>query len=294
MSQYVEKVSIIMMTYNNWRLIEDAILSVYEQSYKNIELIISDDGTLDFDLNYVNNMLNISTNKTLKSVVIVNKDNVATVKNFNSAIREAKGDLIIPLSADDIFSDSNVVSDIVHEFNIRKCKILTGLRKSINATKYTKSLPEINKRKYFIDRNTSLYRLMVDGNFISGASTYYHRSVFDFIGFFDEKYRLLEDYPFYIKALSHGVNIALFEREVIQYGLGGVSTSKVKHPALIDDTKKLVLNILQDNSLSLFDRRKVFYRIFLTTKEKLAITSLCRYPDQALTFLLSKFLSKFN
>lgn len=292
MSQYVGKVSIIMLTYNNWRLIEEAILSVYEQSYKDIELIISDDGTLDFDLNYVNKILSQPKNKTLKFLVLANKDNEGTVKNFNSAIRKATGDLIIPLSADDSFSDSNVVSDIVHEFNIRKCKILTGLRKPINATKYTKALPEIKNRKYFIDRNTLLYRLMVDGNFISGAATYYHRSVFDVIGFFDEKYRLLEDYPFYIKALSQGVDIILFEREVIKYGVEGVSTSKVKHPALINDFKNNALGILQDDRLTFFDKRKIFYRSFLTKNEKLTLKNLCMYPEQSIMFIFSKLIGK--
>lgn len=294
MTKYVEKVSIIMLTYNNWRLIEKAISSVMEQTYENIELIISDDGTIDFNSNYIKAILRKSKNKTIDTIVLANLNNIGTVKSFNSAIKKATGDLIIPLSADDLFSDSKVVSDLVNEFNMRKCKLLTGLRRPFDTTKDLEVLPDIKERKYFHNCNELLYRLIINGNFISGASTYYHRSVFESIGFFDEKYKLLEDYPFYIKALSKGIMIELFEREVIQYSLGGVSTSKVRHPALLIDFKTVTLVILKESNLSFFDRRRVFYRFFLTKKEKLLIQSFFKYPDQAITFFFSKFLSKFS
>ncbi|MSC67971.1 glycosyltransferase [Faecalibacterium prausnitzii] len=48
--------------------------------------------------------------------IIINQENVGTVKNMNGALKQAQGEIIIPLAADDIFYNDHVITDIVKRF----------------------------------------------------------------------------------------------------------------------------------------------------------------------------------
>ena len=73
------------------------------------------------------------------------------------------------------------------------------------------------------------------GNFVSGASTYYKKEIFDKYGLFDEKYKLLEDYPFYVNLAFNNEKIGYIDYPTIQYELGGISTASNRNPLLDQD-----------------------------------------------------------
>lgn len=52
--------SIITLTYNNWSLLESVMASVFSQSISNalsVEYLIVDDGTIGFDMEYVDSIV---------------------------------------------------------------------------------------------------------------------------------------------------------------------------------------------------------------------------------------------
>ncbi|KJF78562.1 hypothetical protein UA45_05225 [Morganella morganii] len=54
-STYNDKlVSFVLISYNQEKYIEDALLSVLEQDYSNLEIIVSDDGSTDNTKNIIN------------------------------------------------------------------------------------------------------------------------------------------------------------------------------------------------------------------------------------------------
>ncbi len=73
-----------------------------------------------------------------------------------------------------------------------------------------------------------LFERLCVNNFISGASTYHSRELFEKYGYFDEKYVLLEDYPKYLNLSRDNVHIHFMDRITKIYRLGGVSTAKKK------------------------------------------------------------------
>ncbi|MGE6200798.1 glycosyltransferase, partial [Aeromonas media] len=231
----VNKISIVTLTYKNSHLLYKSISSVanqiFNESYQ-VEYLIVDDCSDDFDKDFV---VNILRKTNLNYRVIVNAYNMGTVASFNNAIKLSTGDIIIPLSADDEFYDNNVVNDIVQEFSFKKCQVLTGYRVLKSEDGEIERFPKEKVVNIFNDRNLLLKYIKLRGNIISGASTYYARFIFEEFGFFDERYRLLEDYPFYLKVLSNGGNISLFKRNVIIYGDDGVSSSKKINPLLKND-----------------------------------------------------------
>ncbi len=283
----IKKISIITLTYKNWRLLDKAIASVAGQVINKdyeIEYLVADDGTQDFDVEYVTSLLAVAG---LNYRIIVNPENMGTVASFNNAIQQSTGDIIVPLSADDEFYDAHVVGDIVEEFNRTSAQVITGLRVPIVDGKEAEPLPRKKDFKLFKDSPALLKRLLVKGNIVSGASTYYRRSVFNEIGYFDTKYRLLEDYPFYIKLLTYGLDIHLMERKVIKYGVYGVSSSVGVSPILKIDYVELHAYCAANANLNFLERRYVTYtRVFNANKRLMLVW---RYPEQFLIRSLLRF-----
>ncbi|MCQ0983651.1 glycosyltransferase [Vibrio cholerae] len=283
----INKITIITLTYKNWHLLDKAITSVASQiTNENFEMeyLIVDDGTKDFDIEYV---VNILSGTHLNYRIIVNPENIGTVASFNNAIRQSTGDIILPLSADDEFYDSNVVNDIVAEFVSTGSYIVTGLRVPILNAKECDPIPSKKQYEIFKDRRLLLKKIIKE-NVVSGASTYYRREVFDIVGYFDVAYKLLEDYPFYIDVLSSGIDIHLFKRNVIKYGMSGVSSASSRNPILQNDYLTLHNKILTRSDLSNFERREILYFKIFNKREKLK--NAWRHPDLFVRMVCKKVL----
>ncbi len=278
-------ISVITLTYNNWRLIHKAIDSLKEQSLSDdltVEYIIADDGTSDFDFDYVDSLL---SNSNLNYKIIVNSENIGTVASFNNAIKNSSGELIIPLSADDVFYDSKVLVDIVNEFRFG-WDVITALRKDYD----TECIyPTKRQLSSFASSEALLKHLKYEGNIISGASTYYSRAIFERLGYFDSGYRLLEDYPYYLKLLENGCPIKLLERITIRFGSGGVSDKKNVNPILLKDYARLKRDML-NNTSDFFSYRLMRFNLMTSWKEKILLS--LPYPEQSIIKLIKIFRNK--
>ncbi len=280
-------ISVITLTYNNWRLIHKAIDSLKEQLLPEditVEYIVADDGTGDFDFDYVDSLLSDSN---LNYKIIVNPENIGTVASFNNAIKKSCGELIIPLSADDVFYDSRVLKDIVKEFQFG-WDIVTALREE-HDTHYI--YPTKRQLSSFVSSEALLKHLRYEGNIISGASTYYRRSIFNHLGYFDSSYKLLEDYPYYLKSLENGFPIKLVDRITIRFSSGGVSDKNNLNPILLEDYARLKREML-NNVSGLFLYRLMKFNLMTSWKEK-ALLSFA-YPEQLFIKLIKMCRNKLK
>ncbi|WP_256759153.1 glycosyltransferase [Cohnella sp. WQ 127256] len=92
----MSKVSVIMPCYNDGAYIEEAIASVYAQSYKDIELIIVDDGSDDKHTLEILNRISSYNN-----AIILKTDRLRPTGARNAGIAIATGKYILPLDSDD-------------------------------------------------------------------------------------------------------------------------------------------------------------------------------------------------
>lgn len=102
-------VSIVVPVYNGEKYILECIKSIRNQSYKNIELIIVNDGSTDGSINLINK---ISWNYKL-----INQKNLGQSSALNNGWSESKGELIGYLSCDDTL-EPNCISELVSAFDI--------------------------------------------------------------------------------------------------------------------------------------------------------------------------------
>ncbi len=76
------KISIITVVYNSVNTIEDAICSVYNQTYKNVEYIVIDGASTDGTLDIIkNNSHNITQFISEKDNLIIKVARISRIKN---------------------------------------------------------------------------------------------------------------------------------------------------------------------------------------------------------------------
>ncbi|NBK99152.1 MAG: glycosyltransferase family 2 protein [Erysipelotrichia bacterium] len=90
-------VSVIITTYNRYELLKIALQKVYEQSYTNLEVIVSDDCSSDFTCKIVEEFPLVRYIKT--------PCNLGYTKNSHFALSHALGEYVIFLSDDDTLCD---------------------------------------------------------------------------------------------------------------------------------------------------------------------------------------------
>ncbi len=88
-----------MCVYNGEKHISDAIKSVLNQSYSNLELIIVNDYSNDNSLEIINRFASIDS----RIIIINNSKNLGLTKSLNIGIKKCKGDVIARIDHDDLW-----------------------------------------------------------------------------------------------------------------------------------------------------------------------------------------------
>ena len=124
-------VSIILPVYNQQDYVEEAIRSILEQTYQNLELIIVDDGSSD-------ETVKVIKEKFSSSCTLISQKNSGVSAAINAGMRSAKGDFLALLGGDDVSSQQRI-SNQVQLFE-------------------TSSYDMLFSRPYLIDRSGQLLR----------------------------------------------------------------------------------------------------------------------------------------
>jgi glycosyltransferase involved in cell wall biosynthesis len=96
-------ISVIVCTYNGERFLEEQLSSIVNQTYPNLEIIISDDHSTD------NTRSILKKYEALPNVVInYNQQNLGFVKNFELAAKMASADYIAFSDQDDIWLSQKI------------------------------------------------------------------------------------------------------------------------------------------------------------------------------------------
>lgn len=91
-------VSVVMPVYNSERYIAEAIESILNQTYKNFEFIIIEDGSTDRSVEIIKRY----AKKDKRIRLIRNKENLRICKTLNKGIKLSKGEYIARMDSDDI------------------------------------------------------------------------------------------------------------------------------------------------------------------------------------------------
>ncbi|WP_010630799.1 glycosyltransferase [Sporolactobacillus vineae] len=286
-------VSVVILTYNHFHYLEQAIDSVLSQDYPKIEIIISDDGSEYFDKTALNAYLEEHRQKNIIAYTVTqNPENLGIVKNSNRSIKRSRGTYIVPLDCDDCFYDETVITALVQEFQRTGANIITGCMEIYDSSfkKLRNRSPDKGKIKLFKSTD-KLFEELCRRNFIAGACTSFSRKLFETYGYLDESYTFLDDYPLYLKLARLGERIHFLNRTIIKYRLGGISTRKATNPVFESDINRVlkqeILPYKEKINKHLYREKMFDYRRRTEKRHRLFLLSW-RYPDVIAAKVMSR------
>lgn len=204
MQESLPLVSVVIPTFNRANIVTNAIESVLNQTYKNTEIIIVDDGSTD------NTRELLLTYKD--KIRYVNKTNGGASSARNLGIKQARGEYIAFLDSDDIW-------------------LPTKIEKQINVIKENNDMGIVITEIEFIGeagrRNYSRFRriLPYDGFMfehflknpqITCSCILIRKNILDKVGVFDESLNTGEDIDLMLRILSI-FKIAVIEEPLVFY-----------------------------------------------------------------------------
>lgn len=245
-----ERISIIIVTYKKFIYIEDVLSSIFIQDYPDIEIIISDDGSPNWEEvePQINSYIKANRTRNIKSVIINhNEYNQGTVRNANAGLKYASGNYIKFIAQDDYFAAPDVISNIIKLFcDTRAMAVSSKMVYIEGETKnYISTIPDGNSSQLNTLTVKELHRLLLAGKIYNMApGMFFKKDVFDLYGDFDTEYKYVEDFPFWDKLLSNGMNIHFSNIVSVYYRNDGMSNNNSKSLEFFLDTMKVYNNII--------------------------------------------------
>ena len=224
-----QKVSIIIPAYNSQNFIEKTIESVVNQTYKQIEMIIVDDGSTDDTYNICQNLCNANLNHQ-----VFHKENGGVSSARNYGVKVAEGEFVFFLDSDDIL-DEHAIELLVKVQAETNSEIVQGGYQVYK--KYRQDeIVSLSAKEYFC---APIYEPVVWGKL-------YKRELLKGIEF-NENYVVREDIDFLSRIMFRVKEIVCVKTQIIYSGNYAGSLNKRKY-----DEKNLVEIEIVENAIKLY------------------------------------------
>jgi len=225
-------ISIITATYNNKNTIEDAILSVLNQSYTNIEYIIIDGKSTD-------GTLNITQKYKDKINKIISEADKGMYDALNKGIELANGDVIGFLHSDDFYADKKVIENIVKTFEAQNVDSVYGDLEYVSATK-----PE-NIIRYWKAGAFNIEELK-KGWMPPHPTFYVRKEIYKKHGGFNLNYNIAADYDLMLRFLGKfKISTTYLPKVLVKMRWGGASNRNLSN--IIQKSKEDYLILRRNN-----------------------------------------------
>lgn len=223
-------VSICVITYNSSKTIISTLNSIFFQTYKEIELIVSDDHSSDNTIKLVEEWIINNSKRFINTKLITTEKNTGVTGNVNRACKAANGYYIKDIAGDDELLPEYVETCIKYLESNTNIEILFTKIKHKN---------ELNK-EIKIDDDYTFYSLSVSEQFeyvkckglpsIPTPSVIYKKTLLEKFDFFDERIPMWEDGPFYFKLLENNIKLYLLDNFLVMNRLLATSISHQMSP----------------------------------------------------------------
>lgn len=253
------KVTVLLSVFNGEKFLHEAIESVLNQTFKDFEFLIINDGSNDSSLDVI-----LSYNDP-RVRLIENKRNIGLTRSLNKGLKLAKGQYIARMDSDDI-SMPNRFDEQIRYFKKHPDVAVLGT----SAYRIDENSKIIGKLISLVNPDKKLF----EQNQLSHGSVMFEKKVINSLGGYDELFRYSQDYELWLrvaqrnkvrnlnqilyKSRSHSENMWFKNKgESALYGL--LASKKARK-----DLDPSVLTLIEQNGISnlfpyLNKREKIFF-----------------------------------
>ncbi|MFH1612854.1 MAG: glycosyltransferase [bacterium] len=180
------KISVIIPTYNCAQSLLEAIESVLNQSFKDYEIIVIDDGSQDETKNVIDSYM--------KNICYIYQQNQGVACARNLGIKKAQGKYIAFLDADDIWIKDKLKMQIECFEKYPEIGLVFSDLIILNENK--------EEKEYKIGNFKKDVEALIQHNFIPTSKVMVKKECFEKVGMF-ENFNLAEDYNLWLKIIQH-------------------------------------------------------------------------------------------
>jgi glycosyltransferase involved in cell wall biosynthesis len=275
-------VSVILPVYNAEKYISEAIWSILNQTHKNFELIIIDDGSTDRSLEIIETIID-------PRIILITRENRGLIKTLNQAISLAKGDFIARMDADDISHPRRLELQLNFLLQHPDVGVIGSYVECVDENGVLLCIRKPPRLNYF------LKGMCLFGVPFSHPSIMVNYKLIGEEYYYDEKYVHAEDFELWVR-LSKNFKFGLVAECLLKYRILNSSVSSLYKEGQDDMHKRIVYFyfIRNKQKLSFEDFSKIysqesfcdfFFRIILNQN------SFAKIPFQVI-YLARKILKR--
>lgn len=225
------EVSVVLPTYNGSKFLDEAISSVFKQTYSDYELVVVDDGSTDPNVKAI-------CNRYKNKLTYIFQENRGLPAARNTGIVNSRGTYICFIDDDDIWMPEKL------ELQINFYKGLPSSKKVGLVFTWSVIIDETGKaigyKKIHVEGNI-FYDLFHQCLVYAPSSVMIRRDVFEIVGLFDEFFRMRQDWEIYFR-IAKVFNIYSLDSLLVKYRM---HSSKLSNRANMEKLEFYELKVLE-------------------------------------------------
>lgn len=243
-------VSVVVMVYRSAETMIETLDSIKNQTYPNIELIITDDCSPDESVEIAKRWIDVNQGCLTAIKLVTAEQNTGLPGNINRALKQATGDYLKIIAADDYMTEDAIAEYVAFcEQNpmvlpLGKVHLFADEEADFSDVQaYCDRCYEFTKKDY-----KEQYRMMlIQNRIVTPSGSFYPMQIIRECGGYDEHYRWFEDYPMNLKIMRKGYRCGLIDKELVYYRMSAKSVTSSQQLRL------------KKTEMKLFFRQKFWY-----------------------------------
>ncbi len=242
------KVTVLMSVYNGEKYLNEAIDSILEQTFKDFEFFIINDGSVDRTADI------LKSYKDPRIKIINNKNNIGLTKSLNKGLKIAKGEYIARMDADDVSMPNRLIKQV--DFLDRNLDVAIVGTNYFRINEKGDIVQEINRKRKDIDIKNNLSK----GNQLGHGTLMFRKDCVEKIGFYRATFKYSQDYDLVLR-FSDKYKLANIPELLYKWRINSHSVS-VSKKIIQDRYAKLALKLFNERKKNGYDRLEKGEEIF--------------------------------
>lgn len=226
MGKPLECISVVVITYNSEETVLDTLESIKNQTYGEIELIVTDDASTDNTVQVVQEWFEKNKERFKRCYCRCASVNKGVSNNANEGVACCTSSAYKLIAGDDVLLPEALSTYYEYfvknpdDIYVSKMQLLFGEECTEDFRRVQKERIELGYSRYKKNypSNKKLYREMLQDNCVPTVAVgLIKKETYLKIGRYDERFPLLEDYPFYINALKKKIEFGFIDKELVGY-----------------------------------------------------------------------------